>query len=55
MRLGWLRPVHCKSPAAQETRALLTARKDKRARLIMSAPGAGVIMALTYVSAIDSP
>ena len=27
MRLGWFRPVHCKSVAAQETRALLTARK----------------------------
>ena len=27
MRLGWFRPVHCKSLLAQETRALLTARK----------------------------
>jgi transposase len=27
MRLGWFRPVHCKSLPAQETRALLTARK----------------------------
>jgi transposase len=27
MRLGWFRPVHCKSIPAQETRALLTARK----------------------------
>ena len=27
MRLGWFRPVHCKSLAAQEMRALLTARK----------------------------
>jgi transposase len=27
MRLGWFRPVHCKSLAAQETRAILTARK----------------------------
>jgi transposase len=27
MRLGWFRPVHCKSAPAQETRALLTARK----------------------------
>lgn len=132
MRLGWFRPVHCKSPAAQETRALRTARKlvqsklydvemclrgilrgfglkvgpttpkrferrieelvagrptleivskallsahkallhefdmfeklvramarkDKRARLMMSAPGVGTIVALTYVSAIDDP
>lgn len=32
MRLGWFRPVHCKSLSAQETRALLSARrlmKDK--------------------------
>ncbi len=27
MRLGWFRPVHCKSLAAQETRAILGARK----------------------------
>ena len=27
MRLGWFRPVHCKSAPAQETRALLSARK----------------------------
>jgi transposase len=27
MRLGWFRPVHCKSLPAQEARALLTARK----------------------------
>jgi transposase len=26
VRVGWYRPVHCKSPHAQETRALLTAR-----------------------------
>jgi transposase len=27
MRLGWFKPVHCKSIGAQETRAMLTARK----------------------------
>jgi transposase len=27
MRLGWFRPVHCKSMESQETRAMLTARK----------------------------
>jgi hypothetical protein len=27
MRVGWFRPVHCKSIGAQETRAVLTARK----------------------------
>jgi transposase len=132
MRLGWFRPVHCKSLPAQEVRALLTARKlvqsklfdvemslrgilrgfglkvgrttpkrfagrirelvaghatlevvvssllavhevllrefgnfekrvrgmartDTRARLLMSAPGVGAIVALTYVSAVDDP
>jgi transposase len=132
MRLGWFRPVHCKSLAAQEMRALLTARKliqsklfdvemslrgilrgfglkvgattpkkfagrikelvagqatlevvaaallavhevlrrefsglekrvrgaareDARVRLLMSAPGVGAIVALTYVSAVDDP
>lgn len=33
MRLGWFRPVHCKSVPAQETRALLTARKLVQAKL----------------------
>jgi transposase len=132
MRLGWFRPVHCKSAPAQETRALLTARKllqakhidvemslrgvlrgfglkvgpttprsfaarirelvaghpaltavaeallaarevlgtqlrglerrlrerareDDRARLLMTTPGVGVIVALTYVAAVDDP
>jgi len=132
MRLGWFRPVHCKSMPAQEVRALLTARKlvqsklfdiemslrgilrgfglkigrttpnrfrlrveelvaghptleiigkallaahevllrefngfekrvrqqarqDKRVRLVMSAPGVGPIVGLTYVAAIDDP
>src|SRR5512136_2427396 len=132
MRLGWFRPVHCKSMAAQEVRALLTTRKlvqsklydiemslrgilrgfglkvgpttsqsfaarinhlvdgqtsleavagallslhavalrefkslensvrqfsraDARVRLLMSAPGVGPLVALTYVAAIDDP
>ena len=33
MRLGWFRPVHCKSIAAQETRAMLTARKLLQSKL----------------------
>lgn len=33
MRLGWFRPVHCKSLSAQEVRALLTARKLAQAKL----------------------
>src|SRR6202140_731214 len=33
IRLGWFRPVHCKSVEAQETRALLTARKLVQSKL----------------------
>ncbi len=132
MRLGWFRPVHCKSLPAQEVRAMLTARKlvqtklhdvemclrgilrgfglkvgvttprtfegrirelvtghptlteitqallaartvlhkefqgferrvqaiarrDDQAKLLMSAPGVGVLVSLTYASAIDDP
>jgi transposase len=33
MRLGWFRPVHCKSMSAQETRALLSARRLLEAKL----------------------
>src|SRR5215212_4468891 len=132
LRLGWFRPVHRKSVPAQETRALLTARKllqtkhldlevslrgvlrgfglkigpttargfaarirelveghatltavaealpaaretlvtqlrdlekrlrdlardSRRARLLMTTPGVGVIVALTFVSAVDDP
>src|SRR5690606_39969445 len=33
MRLGWFRPVHCKSIEAQEMRAVLTARKLLQSKL----------------------
>jgi transposase len=33
MRFGWFRPVHCKSIEAQETRAVLTARKLLQSKL----------------------
>ena len=33
MRLGWFRPVHCKSMDAQETRAMLSARKLVQSKL----------------------
>ena len=42
MRLGWFRPVHCKSLPAQEVRALLAARKllqGKRIDVEMSIRG----------------
>jgi transposase len=34
MRLGWFRPVHCKSMGAQEVRAMLTARKLVQSKLL---------------------
>jgi transposase len=34
MRLGWFRPVHCKSIGAQEVRAFLTARKLVQTKLL---------------------
>ncbi len=34
MRLGWFRPVHCKSLEAQEARAVLTARKLLQSKLL---------------------
>ncbi|HEU4523599.1 MAG TPA: IS110 family transposase, partial [Gemmatimonadales bacterium] len=33
-RMGWFRPVHCKAPPAQETRALLVGRKLLQAKLL---------------------
>src|SRR6201988_5481962 len=33
MRLGWFRPVHCKSMNAQEVRAMLTARNPVPSKL----------------------
>jgi len=38
-----------------ERRVHAMARDDSRVRLLMSAPGVGAIVALTYVSAIDDP
>ena len=34
IRMGWFRPVHCKSMGAQEVRAVLTARKLVQAKLL---------------------
>jgi transposase len=34
MRLGWFRPVHCKSISAREIRAMLTARKLVQSKLL---------------------
>ena len=34
MRLGWFRPVHCKSRGAQEVRAVLTSRKLVQSKLL---------------------
>jgi transposase len=34
IRMGWFRPVHCKSASAQEVRALLTARKQLQKKML---------------------
>jgi transposase len=34
IRMGWFRPVHCKSSASQEVRALLVARKQLLGKLL---------------------
>ena len=34
LRMGWYRPVHCKSPPAQEIRALLVGRKLLQGKLV---------------------
>src|SRR4029079_2470724 len=34
LRMGWFRPVHCKSPPAQEIRALLVGRKLLQGKLL---------------------
>jgi transposase len=38
-----------------EKRVRLMARQDERVRLLMSTPGVGALVGLTYVSAIDDP
>jgi transposase len=38
-----------------EKRVRMMARDEKRARLLMSTPGVGAIVALTYVAAVDDP
>lgn len=38
-----------------ERRVRALARADDRARLLMTTPGVGAIVALTYASAIDDP
>jgi transposase len=38
-----------------QKRVVSLARHDTRARLLMSTPGVGVLVALTYVAAIDDP
>jgi transposase len=38
-----------------QKRLVSLARDDTRARLLMSTPGVGVLVALTYVAAIDDP
>ncbi len=49
------RAVLARELAGLETRVRGLARTDARTRLLMSTPGVGVIVALTFVSAIDNP
>ncbi len=66
MRMGWFCSVHCKSLPAQEVREVFAqelrgferrvramARDDERSRRLMTTPGVGVLVALTFVAAID--
>jgi transposase len=49
------RTVLWRELAGLEKRVRSMARQDERTRLLMSTPGVGAIVALTYVSAIDDP
>jgi len=50
-----VREVLLREYKAVDTQVRQTARVDARARLLMSAPGVGAIVALGYVAAIDDP
>ena len=50
-----VRPVLRKEFASFEKRTRKMARTDARARLLMSTPAVGPIVALTYASAVDDP
>jgi transposase len=50
-----VRAVLARELAGLERRVRQLARDDGRARLLMSTPGVGSIVALTYVAAIDDP
>src|SRR5437764_9863979 len=52
LRMGWFRPVHAKSPAAQEVRALLVARKLLQTKLL---DVESALVAITFKSAVDNP
>lgn len=67
MRVGLFTPVHVKTLASQEKRMLLTARKlmqrkmldvvrhNPVCRRLMTAPGVGAVVALTYRATVDQP
>ena len=64
IRMGWFRPVHCKLPGSQKVRALLVARAalqteyvhdDKVCQRLMSVPGVGPVVAITFKTAVDDP
>jgi len=49
------RTVLAREFAGLDKRVHLTARQDERVKLMMSAPGVGTIVGLSFVSAIDDP
>ena len=56
MRVGLFKPVHVKTLVAQEQRMLLDmVRGDLVCRRLMTAPGVGAVVALTYRATVDQP
>lgn len=55
MRLGLFKPVHVKTLAMLHKMLLDTVRHDPVCRRLMTAPGVGPVVALTYRASIDQP
>ncbi len=54
LRMGWFRPVHCKSASAQEVRALLTARKLLQKKMLDIELGLrGVLSGLRLIDSLQ--
>ena len=56
LRMGWYRPVHCKSPPAQEIRALLVGRKLLQGKLLdVELSIRGILRAVPWDWLADEP